>query len=123
MRQRNGMRRDVEVAVSVRAGQTRIVVRENLGPTIGGIFGGFCGGLGGGGMAPVLGITIGALGLPVVAIIAVIPLWLTTVFGIARLTYTRAIAKRQVEFQYLADRLAELTGELIGGANRGRLRG
>jgi hypothetical protein len=113
MAQRAGLKRDVEVGVSVRGGQTRVIVRENLGQTIGAIFGGICGGLGGGGMGPILGITVGGLGLPVVAILGIIPVWLTTVYAIARRTYGRAIIKRQAEFQALADRLAELTQELV----------
>ncbi|HKV73610.1 MAG TPA: serine/threonine-protein kinase [Gemmatimonadales bacterium] len=113
MSHRAGMKRDVEVGVSVRAGQTRIVVRENLGPTIGAIFGGICGGVGGGGMGPILGITVGAFGLPAVAIAGIIPLWLATVFTIARTTYRRAIGRREKEFQALADRLASLAEELV----------
>jgi serine/threonine protein kinase len=116
-----GMRRDVQVSVSVRAGSTRIVVRENLGPVIGAFFGGICGGLGGGGMGPVLGITIGALGLPVVAIVGIIPAWLATVYGIARRSYGRAVERRRVDFLSLADRLAALATELAAVSPR-RLR-
>ncbi len=108
-----GMRRDVQVAVSVRGGRTRITVRENLAPVIGGIFGGICGGMGGGGMGPILGITIGGLGLPVVAITAIIPVWLATAYGVARRTYRRAVKRREEEFLRLADRLAALTEELV----------
>ena len=116
-----GMRRDVQVSVSVRAGSTRIVVRENLAPVIGAYFGGICGGLGGGGMGPVLGITIGALGLPVVAIAGIIPAWLATVYGIARRSYGRAVERRRVDFLSLADRLAALATELAAASPR-RLR-
>ncbi len=113
MTRSGNMRRDLEVAVTVRGGQTRIMVRENLGPLIGAIFGGIGGGVGGGGMGPILGITIGALGLPPVAIAAVIPLWLATVYGIARTVYRSQVTKREKSFSDLADRLAELTEQLI----------
>ena len=109
-----GTHRDLDVSVSVRAGRTRITVRENLAPLIGAIFGGIGGGLGGGGMGPVIGITVGALGLPAVAIAAIIPLWLMTVYGIARTTFSSSTRKREVLLLHLADRLAELTEELIG---------
>jgi serine/threonine protein kinase len=112
-------RRDVEVSVSVRGGHTRIIVRENLAPLIGATFGGIGGGLGGGGMGPFIGITVGALHLAPVAIVAIIPLWLSTVYGIARTVYGKSVGRRQTDFQKLTDRLAELTEELIrerGGA-------
>jgi len=115
---RSGSRRDMEVAVSVRAGRTRIVVRENLAPMIGATFGGICGGLGGGGMAPFLGM-LGAIHLPTGAILAGIPVWLASVYAMARTTYRKSVRRRQADFQRLADRLAELTEELIrerGGA-------
>ena len=51
------------------------------------------------------------------------PLWLTTVYSVARYSYRRAVVKRQAEFQGLTDRLAEMTAELAGGARQGRLRG
>ena len=111
-RSRN-LRREVEVAVSVRGGRTRIVVRENLTQLIGATFGGICGGLGGGGMGPFIGITVGAFHMAPIALLGVVPLWLGTVFGIARTTYHRSVRRRQEDFQKLADRLAELTEELI----------
>jgi serine/threonine protein kinase len=113
MTRSGNMRRDLEVGVTVRGGQTRIVVRENLGPLIGSIFGGIGGGLGGGGMGPILGIGIGALGLPPEAIAVIIPLWLGTVYGVARTVYRSQVGKREKSFSDLADRLAELTEQLI----------
>jgi serine/threonine protein kinase len=107
-------RRDVEVAVSVRGGQTRIIVRESLGPLIGGIFGGIGGGMGGGGMGPIIGITTGAFGLPPAAIAAIIPLWLATTYTVARTVFHNKVKQRTEDFTRLADRLAELTTELIG---------
>jgi serine/threonine protein kinase len=107
------MRRDMEVAVSVRAGRTRIVVRENLGPLIGATFGVICGAVGGGGMGPILGATVGAFHLAPVSILGILPAWFATVFGIARVTYRKNVGRRQEDFQRLADRLAEMTEELI----------
>ena len=112
---RNAVRaRDVEVSVSVRGGRTRIVVRENLASSIGAIFGGIGGGLGGGGLGPIIGITVGALGLPGGAIAAIVPLWLMTVYGIARTTYTSTARKREQTLLRLADRLVVVTAELVG---------
>src|SRR5258708_10196877 len=48
-------RGDVEVAVSVRGGRTRIAVQESLGPLAGAVFGGIGGGMGGGGLRPIIG--------------------------------------------------------------------
>jgi len=107
------MRRDVEVGVTVRGGQTRIVVRESLGPLIGAVFGGIGGGLGGGAMGPILGITQGALGLPPITIAVILPLWFGTIFGIARTTYKSQVKKREKSFTDLADHLAEMTEQLI----------
>ena len=109
-----GNRRDVEVAVSVRGGRTRITVRENLGSLIGGIFGGIGGGLGGGGLGPIIGIGVGALGLHGAAVVAIVPLWLTAVYAVARTTYHRAAKRREARFRQLADRLAAVTEELVG---------
>ncbi len=113
MRGGAGKTRDVEVGVSVRAGQTRIVVRENLGATIGAVFGGICGGLGGAMMGPVVGITLGGLHMNPVALLGIIPAWLGTVFSIARTSYRRTITRRRQDFGALADRLAALTAELV----------
>src|SRR5258708_34132524 len=48
-------RGDVEVAVSVRGGRTRIAGQESLGPLAGAVFGGIGGGGGGGGKGAVVG--------------------------------------------------------------------
>src|SRR5881296_1955786 len=47
---RGASQRDLEVAVSVRGGQTRITIRENLASLMGAVFGGIGGGMGGGGV-------------------------------------------------------------------------
>ena len=104
--------RGVEVAVSVRAGRTRITVQESLGNLIGGIFGGVCGGVGGGG----LGLVIPAAALAgSAAAVAVIPLWLAGVYAGTRVLYRRTVASRSRELQSLLERLVALAQELTPG--------
>jgi serine/threonine protein kinase len=104
-------RRDLEVAVSVRNGRTRITIQENLGPLIGAVYGGIGGGMGGGGMGPIMGILGGALHLgPGVA--AIVPFWLAATFITARTVYRNMTTKRVAELESLADRLAEFAREL-----------
>lgn len=116
MTRTGGRTREVEVSVSVRGGVTRISVRENLAPSIGATFGGIGGGLGGGMMGPIIGITVGGLGLAPIAIAAIIPVWLGTVYGIARTVYARNARGKEAEFALLTDRLEELVRELIEAA-------
>jgi serine/threonine-protein kinase len=104
--------RSLEVSVAVRGGRTRISARENLGPLMGSVFGGIGGGMGGGGMGPIIGIMIGGLGMPPEALLAVVPLWLTGVYWLARRVYRGSVARRQAVLSRLVDRLAELTREL-----------
>jgi len=104
-------RRDLEVAVSVRGGRTRITIQENLAPVIGGVFGGIGGGLGGGGMGPIMGILGGALHLgPAVALI--VPFWLGATYITARTVYRNITTKRARELESLGDRLAEFAREI-----------
>jgi hypothetical protein len=107
-------RRSLEVAVSVRAGQTRIIVQENLSNLIGGIFGGIGGGMGGGGMGPIMGLFAG-LHMEPLGLIAVIPLWLATTFTVARTAYSRSSRRRAQELEQVADSLAALVRELVPG--------
>lgn len=108
-----GRTRDVEVSVSVRHGFTRINVRENLGPIIGATFGGIAGGVGGGMMGPIIGVTVGGLGLAPIAILGIIPVWLGSVYGLARTVYKRTTKKKEAEFVQLVDRLEDVIRELI----------
>jgi hypothetical protein len=96
----------------VRGGRTRIIVRENLGPLAGAVWGGIGGGLGGGGMGPIFGITLGTLGLGPGAIAAVIPIWIATVYGIARTVYSSSVKRRTEECLRLMERLVGLAEEL-----------
>ena len=106
--------RSCEVAVNVRNGRTRIIVQENLANLIGAIFGGVGGGMGGGGMGPLLGGVIGGGLLAPAAAAFLVPMWLTIVYGVARSSYYYAVRRRVKTLGQLADRLAELSRELIG---------
>jgi serine/threonine protein kinase len=105
-------RRSLEVAVSVRGGQTRIIVQESLANLIGGIFGGIGGGMGGGGMGPIMG-TFSSLHVSPLGLVAVVPLWLATTFTVARTVYRRSSRRRALELEQVADRLAELARALV----------
>ena len=105
--------RSVEVAVSVRAGRTRITVQESLGNLIGGIFGGIGGGVGGGGLGVAIPAGIALVG-PAGAILTV-PVWLAGVYLSARLIYRRSVASHARELQRVLERLAALAGELAPG--------
>jgi uncharacterized membrane protein len=106
-------RRDLEVAVSVRGGRTRIAVQESLGPLAGAVFGGIGGGMGGGGMGPIMGILAGGLHVHGAMIALVVPLWLATTFVTARTVYSRTSRKRERELERLADRLAAIVQDLV----------
>lgn len=105
-------RRDLEIAVSVRGGLTRITIQENLGPLIGAIYGGIGGGMGGGGMGPIMGILGGALHMGP-AVVALVPVWLGVTFLTARTAYKSTTSKRVRELEHLADRLAEFAQDLV----------
>ena len=106
------IRRDLEIAVSVRRGQTRMTIQENMSQLIGAVFGGIGGGMGGGGMGPVIGIGAGALHLgPLV--VAIIPVWLGITYVTARTVYRRSSTKRLRDLENLANRLENLVGELV----------
>jgi serine/threonine protein kinase len=104
-------RRDVDVAIIVGDGNTRVVVEEGLAQMIGGIFGGLGGGLGGGGIGPVVG-TVMALHAPV-ALPIVLPIWFIGVFGLARTSFQRLARRRERALEQAADRLATTAAHLI----------
>jgi hypothetical protein len=106
--------RNIEIAVTVRAGTTRILVQENLNNLIGGVFGGIGGGMGGGGMGPVMGGLIGGGVLVPAAAVVIIPLWLTIVYGVARSSYHYAVKRRDRKLLAVTENLASLARELIG---------
>jgi protein kinase-like protein len=109
---RGASQRELEVAVSVRGGRTRISIRETLAGLLGAVYGGIGGGMGGGGMGPIVGILGGALHMGP-AVLAIVPAWLATTFITARTVYHRTSNKRAAELERLADRLAALTAELV----------
>ena len=104
--------RNIEIAVAVRGGHTRISAHETLGALMGGIFGGVGGGVGGGGMGLV--IPLGQALLGGAAGFALIPVWLAGVFGLTRAIYGRATRARARELEMLVERLAQLARELVG---------
>jgi len=108
-----GLRRELEVAVTVRRGQTRITVAESMGQTVGAVFGGIGGGMGGGGMGPIIGVGVGALHLAGPAVVFIIPVWLGLTYLTARTVYRRVSSKRGRELEHLANRLAALAQELV----------
>jgi serine/threonine protein kinase len=109
----SGSMRNLEVAVSVRSGRTRITVREGLGPLIGGWFGGVAGGVGGGGLGPLLGVLASNLG-PMAAVVAV-PFWLAGTFAVSRSAFHYSVRRRRRQLEALIERLAVLTRELTPG--------
>src|SRR2546425_9459203 len=111
------IRRDLEVAVSVRRGQTRVTIQENLNQLMGAVFGGIGGGMGGGGMGPIIGVGVGALHLVGAAVGIIIPLWLGITYLTARTVYRRSSTKRARELEDLANRLATLTQALVEAAH------
>jgi len=108
-----GLRRELEVAVTVRRGQTRITVAESMSQTIGAVFGGIGGGMGGGGMGPIIGVGVGALHLAGLAVAVMVPAWIGVTYLTARTVYRRISGKRARELEHLANRLAALTQQLV----------
>jgi serine/threonine protein kinase len=112
------IRRDLEIAVSVRRGQTRITIQENMSQLVGAVYGGIGGGMGGGGMGPILGIGFGALHLAGPAAIVVIPAWLALTYVTARTVYRRVSTRRARELEQLANRLELIVRQLAGVPER-----
>ncbi len=92
-----GIRRDLEIAVSVRGGRTRITIQEGLSQLIGAVYGGIGGGMGGGGMGPIIGIMAGALHLVGPAVALIVPVWLAATYATARAVYRKSTKRRARE--------------------------
>ena len=107
------IQRDLEVAVSVRRGQTRITIQENMSQLIGAVFGGIGGGMGGGGMGPIIGVGVGALHLVGAAVVAVIPVWLGITYVTARTVYGRISTRRRHKLEELLVRLRAIVEQLV----------
>ena len=108
-----GTTRGIEIAVSVRAGRTRITAQESLGNLIGGIFGVVGGGVGGGGLGLVLPLG-GAIAGPM-GIVLMVPVWLSAVYLGSRVIYRSNVRSRAQQLEGLVDRLAALASELAPG--------
>jgi hypothetical protein len=107
------IRRDLEVAVSVRRGQTRITIQENLSQLVGAVYGGIGGGMGGGGIGPIIGVGVGALHLVGAAVVPIIPVWLGVTYLTARTVFARISRRRKREVETLGNRLAVLAEQLV----------
>jgi hypothetical protein len=119
-RAHSGVRRELEVVVTVRSGTTRIVVQERLANLIGGIFGGIGGGMGGGGLGPLMALMIEGMGVhPGFALGMFLPAWLTLTFATARTSYFYASRKRVKSLEAAADLLADVAQEIIENARVG----
>lgn len=105
--------RKVQISVFVRDGRTSIYVGERLRDLIGALYGGIIAGGGGGTMGPIMGLTVGALQMPIL----IAPMILTTVlsaFGIARYSLQRVTRSRSKVMEELTHRLAEQARDSIG---------
>src|SRR3989442_1345562 len=66
------IRRDLEIAVSVSRGHTRITIQESLNQLIREVFGGVGVGMGCGGMGPIIVLCVGRVHLAVTALVGII---------------------------------------------------
>ena len=105
--------RKVQISVFVRDGRTNIYVGERLKDLIAAIYGGVIGGGGGGAMGPIIGITVGALSMPILVAPAIVGTVLSA-FGIARYSLQRVTNSRSQVLQELTQRLAERARDSIG---------
>jgi hypothetical protein len=105
----------LEITVTVRGGRTRLTVQENLGRLLGVVYGAIGGGVGGGGFGLISGIVGGALGATYLIPI-LLPAWILAVYGGSRLTYRYNSHKRRGNLDGLADDLALVIKDLIGGS-------
>ena len=104
-------RHDVDVAVRVGTGSTRIVIDEGLAPLIGGIFGGIGGGVGGGGSGPIIALMVAAHAAPFIAV--ALPVYYALVFGAARTIFRHASAARERRMSEIAESIAATISDLI----------
>jgi serine/threonine-protein kinase len=105
--------RKVQISVLVRDGRTNIFVGERLRDLIGAIYGGVIGGGGGGAMGPVIGISVGALGMPLLVPPAIVATVMSA-FGIARYSLQRVTTGRSKVLAELTQRLADRARDSIG---------
>ena len=105
--------RNVEIAVNVRAGRTRILVQEHFNNLIAGVWAGGGLGVGLGGLGPIIGGLVQGLGMPGAAVSVMIPLWLALVYANVRSIFHHTVKRREKRLEALADRLAWVTADLI----------
>jgi serine/threonine protein kinase len=105
-------RRDLEVAVSVRGGHTRITIRENLFSLLPPIVG-FGAAAVTVGMSPIVGIFGSALDASWAAGWGVPLVWLVTMLAATRAAYQYMAKRRARELTELTDRLAALARHLV----------
>jgi tRNA A-37 threonylcarbamoyl transferase component Bud32 len=104
-------RRPLQVTVSVRAGRTRIHIRDSLTDLRAGLFGGVLAGVGAGGLGPLIAVAVEGLKAPAV-LFALVPAWVLTVFSSTRSLYHYRTRARQRQLEDLADRLAALARDV-----------
>ena len=107
-----GEGRNVDVVVTVRAGQTRIRVEEKIGSIAGGLFGGIMGGAGGGGGTVAVAVLTAVAGLPLAGIVVAASI-VGGSYALARTIFKGVYTKRTQELHGLADRLAELASDVL----------
>jgi hypothetical protein len=105
--------RRVGVSVLPRGGRTTIHVTEDLRQIAGGVFGGIMGGGGGGLGSASMGITMGALHSPIIAVTTLVGL-IGAAYGTARTIFSRVSHKRQRSLRQLVEDLAEQARQSIG---------
>ncbi len=100
------------VTVTVRDGQTTLVVTDRLGALAGALFGGIGGGLGGGGLVAPIAATIA---VPVLAPVFFLG-WLGGIYAGTRALFRRTARKRAEAMQQLFDALVAAIGARLAEA-------
>jgi hypothetical protein len=104
--------RKVQISIFVRDGRTNIYVGERLKDLIASLYAGIIAGAGGGSLGPIIGLSIGALGMPLL----IPPMILGTAlsaFSIARYSLKRVTNSRTRVLQDLTQRLADRARDSI----------
>ena len=105
-------RRRVHVSVMAAGGRTTIRAEERLGPYAGAIFGGIMGGGGGGFGSASVGVTMGAMHSPVLAL-SVLGFIVGTAYTVARGIFTSTARSRASQLGKLVSTLAAQCTDLI----------
>jgi serine/threonine protein kinase len=113
-----GKRRAVQVRVTSRGGQTRIHVQERLGELAVSLYGGILVGGGIGGVATILGMGLGWLGVPLEAGL-LSAVWFPGMYALTRAIFRGVARTKRSDLEELSDRIAAIVAE----SARGRLEG